>query len=66
MLSNILPVPLFVFCNEFGKPLDPKNFTRTFKRLLDKAGLDSIRFHDMRHTFVLLAMEQVINEIIEG
>ena len=38
--------------NEKGKPLDGDNVRhRRFYKVLDKAGLCRIRFHDLRHTF---------------
>ncbi len=46
-----------VFCTEIGKPIDPKNFVRSFQSTLEKAGLDKIRFHDMRHTFSVLSLQ---------
>lgn len=46
-----------IFATEEGKPVEPRNFTRKFKRILKSAGLPDIRFHDMRHTFATLALE---------
>lgn len=46
-----------VFTNQFGGPLDPHNLTqRSFKRILTDAGLPPIRFHDLRHTMVTVAL----------
>jgi integrase len=40
-----------VFCREDGTPMDGVQVLRLrFSRLLDTAGLPSIRFHDLRHT----------------
>jgi integrase len=48
-----------VFCTEKGTPLDPRNFTRHFKRLLKKAGLPTdIRLHDLRHTYATLLLKR--------
>jgi len=45
-------IPEWVFANRFGSFMSIKNVkTRNFKRVLKKAGLRSIRFHDLRHTF---------------
>jgi integrase len=46
-----------VFCQANGQPIDPRNFTRYFERLLQQAGLPRIRFHDGRHTFATLMLE---------
>jgi integrase len=39
-----------VFPSTVGTPLDPRNLTRRDKALLARAGLPSLRFHDLRHT----------------
>jgi integrase len=45
-------VPEWVFCNEEGKPIWKSDFERrVFHKVLAKAGLRRIRFHDLRHTF---------------
>jgi integrase len=46
-----------VFCQANGLPIDPRNFTRAFERLLQQAGIPRIRFHDGRHTFATLMLE---------
>jgi integrase len=46
-----------VFCQVTGQPIDPRNFTRSFTRLLQQAGVPHIRFHDGRHTFATLMLE---------
>jgi integrase len=46
-----------VFCQANGQPIDPRNFTRYFERLLKQAGLPRIRFHDGRHSFATLMLE---------
>jgi len=45
-------IPEWIFANHFGSFMSIKSVkTRNFKRVLKKAGLRSIRFHDLRHTF---------------
>jgi integrase len=46
-----------VFCTEDGRQLDPKNFFRRYKRLLQKAGVPDVSFHTLRHTFATLLLE---------
>ena len=46
-----------VFCQASSQPIDPRNSTRYFERLLTQAGLPNIRFHDGRHTFATLMLE---------
>src|SRR5215813_1436820 len=41
-----------------GTRLDPSNLRKTFYKLLTKAKLRRIRFHDARHTYATLLIEQ--------
>ncbi len=44
-----------MFTSVKGTPLDAGSLTnRYFRRLLKRAGLPQIRFHDLRHTFATL------------
>jgi integrase len=46
-----------VFTNALGRPIDPCALAhRGFPRLLARAGLPKIRFHDLRHTYATLAL----------
>lgn len=48
-----------VFCNQVGKHLNPDNLIkRRFDPCLRKAGLDKIRFHDLRHTYACMLITQ--------
>ncbi len=52
-------VPQWVFCSETGGLLDPDNLRkRVFYGLLRASGLRRIRFHDLRHTFASLLLQQ--------
>jgi integrase len=46
-----------VFCLADGRPLDPRNFTRHFDRMLQQAGLPHMRFHDARPTFTTVLLD---------
>ena len=51
-----------VFCTKQGTPLDPGNVVRReFKPALARAGLRSVRFHDLRHSFVAMLLELDVN-----
>lgn len=53
-----------VFTTPKGRPLDPGNLTRRFRRLLHKAELRTIRFHDLRHSTATLLLEQGVDLVV--
>ncbi|GAB2584643.1 site-specific integrase [Streptomyces capparidis] len=53
-----------VFTTPTGGPIDPANMTRRFGRLLDRAGLRRIRFHDLRHSTATLLLEQGVDLVV--
>ena len=50
-----------VFPSGIGTPLLGGNLNRAFKATLQRAGLPSIRFHDLRHTCATLLLRQGVN-----
>lgn len=58
-----------VICTIDGKPRDPSNLIREYNRLIKKANLPKISFHDLRHTFATLLLEngenpKVVSEML--
>lgn len=50
-----------VFCNLFGRPLEPGNvLRRSFEPPLAQAGCPRIRFHDLRHTAATLPSQCLV------
>lgn len=47
-----------VFTTENGTPLDSNNLSKYFKRHLTRLGLQTVRFHDCRHTAASLLLSQ--------
>jgi integrase len=48
-----------VFPNKYGKPMDGANLKhRVFYKIIQKAGVLHFRFHDIRHTFASLLLQQ--------
>jgi integrase len=47
-----------LFATRWGTPIEPRNATRSFKRVLVRAGLPEIRFHDLRHSCATLLLVQ--------
>ncbi len=51
-----------VFPNEIGRPLDRTNVShRSFERILKRAGLPRLRFHDLCHTAATLLLGQGVH-----
>ena len=51
-----------IFTNEVGRHLSPQNLTRrSFQPLLQRAGLPTVRFHELRHTAATLMLLQGVN-----
>ena len=46
----------FVFTNEIGEPVHPSALSRLFVSSARRAGLPTIRLHDLRHTYATVAL----------
>jgi integrase len=58
-----------VFANAEDKPIAPGVLSHNFARIANRAGLENVRFHDLRHTFASLmllpgAKPKVISEAL--
>ncbi len=68
-LGKQLTLDDLVFASAEGKPIDPGVLSHAFGRMARQAGLNGIRFHDLRHTFASLmllrgAKPKVISEAL--
>ena len=57
-LGRLLNLDDLVFSNIEGKPIDPGVLSHNFHRITKKAGRESVRFHDLRHSFASLMLLQ--------
>ena len=51
----------YVFPSPTGGPLAPDSVLHMLHRVLERAGLPKIRFHDLRHTFATLALQNGVD-----
>jgi integrase len=68
-LGRQLTLDDLVFTGVEGKPIDPCALSHAFGRMTAQAGLEGVRFHDLRHTFASLmllrgAKPKVISEAL--
>ena len=54
----------FVFPSTVGTPMDPTNLIKAFRKLLRKADLPRIRFHDLRHTAASLMLNNGVDVLV--
>jgi integrase len=59
----------YVFCTLQGRHLHPNHVVEEFKKLLTRAGLPNIRFHDLRHSAATLLLSlgvhpKVVQELL--
>ena len=57
-LAEGRPEPEWVFSSSVGTALDEANVRHMFYRILAKAELRRVRFHDLRHTYASLLIQQ--------
>ena len=51
----------YVFPSPAGGPISPDSVLKMLHRVLKRAGLPEIRFHDMRHTFATVALQNGVD-----
>ena len=59
----------YVFCTLHGTHLNPNHVVEEFKKILNRAGLPNIRFHDLRHSAATLLLSlgvhpKVVQELL--
>ena len=51
----------WVFPSPTGRPISPDSVLHMLQRVLKRAGLPRIRFHDLRHTFATMALQNGVD-----
>ena len=51
----------YVFPSPTGGPISPDSVLHMLHRVLKRAGLPKVRFHDLRHTFATLALQNGVD-----
>ncbi len=52
---------VYVFPSPTGGPISPDSVLHMLHRVLKRAGLPKVRFHDLRHTFATLALQNGVD-----
>ena len=50
-----------MFPSPNGGPISPDSVLHMLHRVLERAGLPKVRFHDLRHTFATLALQNGVD-----
>ena len=58
---RILPLAEGVFPSNNGGPISPDSVLHMLHRVLKRTGLPKVRFHDLRHTFATLALQNGVD-----
>ena len=51
----------YVFPSPKGGPISPDSVNNMLKRVLARAGIPKVRFHDLRHTFATIALQNGVD-----
>ncbi len=51
----------YVFPSPTGGPISPDSVNNMLKRVLSRAGIPKVRFHDLRHTFATIALQNGVD-----
>ena len=51
----------YVFPSPHGGPISPDSVNNMLKRVLARAGIPKVRFHDLRHTFATIALQNGVD-----
>ena len=51
----------YVFPSLNGGPISPDSVNHMLQRVLERAGIPKVRFHDLRHTFATLALQNGVD-----
>jgi integrase len=61
MLERPLTLDDLVFTNVDGNPVDPSVLSHAFGKIARQAGLNGVRFHDLRHAHASLMLQQGVS-----
>ena len=59
--SKVRNISGYVFASKAGTKIHPRNLLRAFYTAREKAGLEDVRFHDLRHTFATRLVQNGID-----